>query len=200
MKKAVVFLAVLLLLMVVPMVGQAADLQAGWYAKIITVNVYGYDYQGMPSLIGGGYFYNSPTGQYGPFHVGGPQARIYDERDISVPSSVANVGADQSLVLPLSIGMSVGSQIAYISISWATCYQADSMCLALWRQRSSGTDSLVWQQSLSGTQGNTTHVAYNTVLEGPYYFKVDVVPEPSAFACLAVLTLGLFRIARIRRN
>ena len=67
MRKAVFFPAVLLLL-IVPMVGQAADLQAGWYANVRFTNIYVYNLQGALQLIGEANFSGTPVGQVRPVY------------------------------------------------------------------------------------------------------------------------------------
>ena len=196
MKKAVVFLVVLLLL-IVPVIGQAADLQAGWYANIYTVDVYTYNYQGMPQLTTGGYFYSTPPGQYGPYNVWGGNPQVDFERDVSVPSNALNVGGDQSLVLPLTIPLSNGTRIAYLSFAWQTDYDGSQMYLDLWRTRANGSAEQIWTQRQSGLQFNTTHVAFDATLDGPYYFKVNVVPEPPT---VMPILLGIVGLALARRR
>jgi hypothetical protein len=63
------------------------------------------------------------------------------------------------------------------------------MYLQLWRHRYSEPDTLVWDQKLSGIAAGSEDVAYNTTYEGQYYFKVNIVPEPSTALCL-VAALG----------
>jgi len=196
MKKLSVISAVLLLL-ILAQVGQAADLQAGWYANVYAVEVYTYGYQGMPQLTTGAYFYSTPPGQYGPFKVWGGNPQVDFERDVSVPSSALNLGADQSLVLPLTIPLSNGTRIAYLSFAWQTDYDGSQMYIDLWRTRASGATEQVWAQRQSGLQFNTTHVAFDATLDGPYYFKVNVVPEPPT---VMPILLGIAGLALARRR
>jgi len=180
-----------LAMLVASVAGQAADLQAGWYAKIIAIDVYAYDSYGRPVVAGNGYFYGSPTGDYGPFHVGGPQTRVYEERDITVPRSVSNAGADQSFILPLSLTLSTGTRLAYISFVWQTYYEASQMYVDLCHTQADGRAEQLWVQPASGLQFDTTHAAFNTVLDGAYYFRVNVVPEPLGVMPVVVGILGL---------
>lgn len=102
------FLAVLVLAIPAP----AADLQAGWYAKVPTVSIWQYDDQGRLFLRADGYFYDTPPGQYGPFLVtDGPYHASY-WREAHVPTNAYGVGPTASLIMPLSFGMTIGEPIA----------------------------------------------------------------------------------------
>jgi len=202
MKKTSVISAVLLLL-TLAQVGQAADLQAGWYAKISGVQVYvpgtsGFPDYGNPQLLTDGYFYSTPPGQYGPFQVdGGTPQRDY-RRNVSVLANAYGVGSVESLVIPLWTGLAIGDRIAFLEVAWATNYDSSQMRLQLWRTAFGGADELVWAQSLSGQRGGSDGVAYDTVVGGAYYFKVDVVPEPSSIACLAAALASTFAAMKRR--
>jgi len=177
--------------------GQAATLQADWYAKVNMLYVFTYGDYG-PQLHAEGYFYQTPPGQYGPFLVtDGPCHEAY-ARYVSVPTDVSGVGQGSSLTLPVSIGMSTCDPIAYVYFSWATRYDPSQMHLDLWRTRADGTDECLWSQLQSGVRGGEAYVAYDSLLEGPYYFRVSVVPEPSSVACLAVALISMLGLMRKR--
>ena len=194
MRKAVVFPAVLLLL-IVPVIGHAADLQAGWYVKIQGVNVYTYDYQGRPQLTAGGYFYSTPTGTSGPFLVTDP-SHFNDARWVSVPTAAYGVGTAASLTMPLSIALGQGTGIAYLSISCVTNCDPTQIYLGLYRTRYDGTTETLWSQ-LDDPHGFSGDVAHDTVVEGPFYFKLNAVPEPSS---LVSLILGCGCLTRLLRR
>lgn len=186
-----------LLFLVIPLAGQAADLQAGWYANMGVVSLYDMDtHSGIPVSAGGGYFYSTPPGTYGPFYVWGGNPHTYGERDISVPTTVSGVGADKSLTLPLYFTREQGGSLAFISFSWQTNYDASQMYLDLWQTKADGTSNLLWTQRQSGLRFDTTHVAYNTVIDGDYYFRLNVVSEPSGLVSLLAAGAGLVCIRR----
>lgn len=175
-------------------IGQAANLPAGWYANIRSVDVYTYDSEGISHLTTGGYFYDNPTGDYAPFHVGGPLVRLYDERDVSVPTSVCGATPEQSLYLPLYIPLYRGTWIAGISATTETNYDPARMNLQLWHTTSAGMTTRLWTQSVGGQQYGGVTFAEDEFLDGTYFFKVAIVPEPPS---LLALTLG-FLVTAIR--
>lgn len=198
MKKLAVILAVVSLL-VLAQASQAVDLKAGWYANIRGVNIYTYDIHDQPQLVGGGYFYQTPLGQYGPFVVtDGPYHEAFG-RYISVPTDVTNVGPNQNLTVPLMMGLSAGTKIAFLELSWQTNYDPTQMYLDLWHTRQDGTSELLWSQKQPGAHGDADYTAYDTIIEGPFYFRVNVVPEPSCAAGLVFGMLALVPLAKIRR-
>lgn len=199
MKKVCVLLPLVLLLLLPAFSSQAADLQEGWYAHIIYVDVWTYDDFGQPVLRGGGGFYDTPPGTYWPFLVTDGQYHSWYERNILVPTSVSGVATDHSLMIPMFLPLSVGEKIAYLAMPWETDYDADEMYLQLWRKRLDGSNELVWEQTQSGQQSGGSMLSYDSVFEGPYYFKVNVVPEPSSIECLLMALLPLAHIARRRR-
>lgn len=200
--KAVCVFLILLSIGILLPVGsaQAADLQAGWYAYIDAVHVYSYDDLGQLLLVGGAQFYDTPPGQYGPFTVTDGQYHSWYQRSISVPSSVYGVGSDQSLILPMLLPLSVGQEIAFLEIGIGTNYDSSQMYLQMWRQHlEGGPDELIWERKQSGIGGFSGNIAYDTVYTGPYYFKVNVVPEPSSFIGLLVVAVPVLHIARRRK-
>lgn len=169
------FLATLVLAIPAP----AATLQEGWYANVAGLWVYQYDQWGYPFIRSAGSFYNTPPGQYGPFQVTDGTYHSSGERYVSVPAQVS-AGPSDTLAIPVSFGMTLGEQIAYMQISWGTNYDPSQMRLQLWRQRYDGSDQLVWSELGSGVQGGAEYIHYGNIFEGDYYFEVEVVPEPQA--------------------
>ena len=185
------------LLQLIPAIpASAATLQAGWYANTWGVHVYEYDDQGRSFLRALGYFYSTPPGQYGPFLVtGGPDDRQY-ERFVSVPAQAIADPSD-TLAMRIDFGMTIGESVAWIELPWATKYDSTQMQYSLWRDRYGGTQELVWSQPLGGTQNGYAYVSYDTVYEGAYYLKVEVVPEAQVIGYMLVaafpMILGLKR-------
>ena len=199
MRKAVVFPAVLLLL-IVPMVGQAADLGAGWYAKIRSVNVYVYDYQGRPTLIGGGCFYSTPPGQYGPFQVTDLPDGGARTRQVLVNAAAHGAESAASLDLPISTGRSDTDPLAFLDIWWETNYDASQMYLELiQRDVQSGAVSVLWTQRQSGSVAHEQNLAYGATAGG-LSLRVVVVPEPSSLAVLLISVSGTALCALRRRR
>lgn len=198
MKRIVVSL---LILIATASVAQAADLKAGWYVNIDTVDVYSYMAgSGQVYLRSESSFSDTP-GEYGPFLVTNPSTMFNTRRNISVLNDVDGVSPDQSLVLPMMFGFVPGDRIAYFSVAIGTNYDSSQMWLQLWRKHVEGTpDELVWENTQSGPGGFSGHIANNTIYTGQYYFKVNVVPEPSGPACLLLGVVPLISLVRRRRK
>jgi hypothetical protein len=169
----------------------AADLEAGWYAWPFSVQVIADDGSGCPYLRASGWF-TTPPGTHGLFTVAGGPYGDTGWRKATVTSNAYGAGPADSLLLPMGFGMTIGERFMYISISWGTDYNASQMQLELWRNRYGGTSERIWTQSLSGTQSGMTDLLYGGEFEGTFFYKVAVVPEPSAvlsLGCLATLTI-----------
>ena len=190
----------LLILLSVALSGSlpAADLQEGWYAGLGGPNVYCDDGTGYPYLRASGWF-TIPAGRYGPFEVTGEPYGSW--RRVTVPEDAPGVGPDQSLILPVGFGMTVGERILYITFSWRTIYDASQMRAELWRERPGSADELVWSQTLSGDRSGYVETAYNATFDGPFYYKLNIVPEPgSAATMVALLGMGLGAMRWRRRQ
>lgn len=162
----------------------AGDLQAGWYAKIYSPYVY-VPGQWGPQLRTEGYFYGSPTGQYGPFKLTGQGGSSdYTYRDVSVLADAPGVDPSQSLIMPVDIPLSYGTPIAYIGLSCQTNSDPIQMRLEFWRTRANGQDELVWFQRAGGVNYLSQEVLHERPLEGPCFFKVAVAP-PGGFPDLS---------------
>lgn len=170
-------------------VGQAATLSSTWYVNLWAPAIFTYGEQGA-ALSGDGYFYSTPAGQYGPFQVADPYGdRV--ELKITLPHTVYGAGPEQSLVIPFSTGLGAGTRIAYLSLAGVTSYDPNGMYLGLYRTRDDGTTETLWTQKQDGTTGLAGHVAYDIVSDGQFFFRVNVVPEPSTtlallFGCAAL--------------
>lgn len=198
-KLSAVLLFVCLATLMLAIRAPAVTLEQGWYANVSTVQVFGYDDEGRPVGRAGGYFYDTPPGQYGPFMVTNGPYHSYSERDVSVPAQVSAGSADSLTMIP-SFGMTIGERIAWVEFAWETDYIAGQMRLELWRTRYSGAQELVWAQQLSNHHYSFATVLNDSEVEGPLFFKVAVIPEPSSF--ISVITgLAFFVSAwRIRRR
>lgn len=192
MKKVILTIAVVSLL-ALAQVCWAADLQAGWYSNIRSVNIFVNTPYG-PDLLGQAHFYETPPGQYGPFLVTGGAVFPDNERNVSVPEST-DAWHNQSLIMPLHFGLDTGYQISYLEVSWQTNYDPAHMYLDLRRKRSDGTEELLWAQMSAGPVSGVTDVAFNNYIEGPYYFRVNTLPEPSSALALLCL-LPLVRLSK----
>jgi hypothetical protein len=175
------FLASLMLAIPAP----AANLEAGWYARIQGIMLYTYDYLGNPTLADDGYFHQTPPGQYGPFLVTGGPDNVEYTRYISVPTG-ASAGPEATLDMPISFGIMPGTKIAFLSTTIGTNYSSSQMYLDLWRTQYDGTHELIWEQRLGGQQSFSGHIANDIYFEGPFHFTLNVVPEP----CGVALFLG----------
>jgi hypothetical protein len=200
MKRLAIVSAVLCLLALGQVV-QAADLQTGWYAKIQSIDVFipGDPIWLGPQLVASGYFYQTPPGQYGLFQVDGGTPNRDNQRYVYVNEDAYGIGLNDSLALPLSFGLTQGTQIAFLSIAWATNYDPAQMQLQLWQNHSNGSSEMLWSQKQGGVKGNSENAAFNTILDGTYYFKVSVVPEPSSATCLVAAFGCLLGALRLRR-
>jgi len=191
------FLAIVLL---VPAYSQGATLQAGWFAEVAPTSILVWTPPMPPVTVGGARHLLSP-GSYsnGLFLVTDGAYHTNWERRVTVSANVNGVGSSSSLVLPVTFAMSNGDPIGWMSVNWATNYDATQMRLELWRTRYGGTTELVWYQGLSGQQAGATDVLYNSVVEGPFFFKVNVLPEPASFTAVAI-GLGALCLAVRRRR
>ena len=99
--------------------------------------------------------------------------------------------------MPLSCGLGLGTRLAYFSISWQTNYDPTQMYLGLYQQRSDGSEQELWSQTVAGPLGGSGHIGYGMTVEGPVYYRINVVPEPSGACALA---LGLVPSALLALN
>ena len=95
--------------------------------------------------------------------------------------------------------MTIGEPIAWIEMVWATNYDPSQMRLELWRQRYDGSNQLVWAELRTGVQGGAANIHFDQALEGPYYFKVAVIPEPCGATILSFSIGALLVMLRKRR-
>lgn len=184
MKKMLLAVTILVLASLA-MPAHAADLQAGWYVKVSSVYIDQYDQQGNLFIREQGFFYSTPPGQYGPFQVTDGTYHNPGERYVSVPATVS-AGTGDSLVMPLSFGMTLGEPIAYLSFGWETNYDPSHMRLEFWRENYyTSVQELLWAQSLSGYRYGGAAALTNATYDSRYFVKVAVMPEPSSFMVLA---------------
>lgn len=174
----------LFVLLAMAQAGWAVTLQSDWYVKIQGVNVYTYGRYG-PELTTGGYFYETPPGQYGPFAVADPYGMNF-ARWISVPAAASSVTAADSLTIPVYIPLAEGTALASIGAAFETNYDPNVMNIQLWHTTQAGVSALLWTQSVGGRQYPDYVWAYDTPLDGYYSFTVAIVPEPSALLSLAL--------------
>ena len=194
MRRKAVVLAVFCLL-VFAGGARAVTLQQGWYANIEMVNVH-LNLPDWAELYSA--WFPTPTGPYWPFQVtSGPWLDDY-QRYVSVPNTVYGVGPDQSLVLPIYIPLDTGTPFMQIMATVSTNYDPACMYVSFWHRPPGGTDELLWSRMVSGPQVWAGTMAWDGVVDGgSWYFKVQVVPEPSAFM---VLLAGVGCLLRARRR
>lgn len=160
---------------------RAAYLEAGWFVKIYALDGYAFFSDScLPTLDAMAIFFTEP-GQYGLFTVS--ELSGNHGRYISVEQNI-NAGPDQSLLLPLFIST---AYIEYYEIAWGTNYDSSQMRLEFWHEALNGTQTLVWSQGASGERYELTSCIlsrYGGVPKGDYFFKVNIVPEPSSIAGL----------------
>jgi len=197
MKKLSVISGVLLLL-TLAQVGQAADLQAGWYANIDHIYVYVAGQYG-PDLLGAAQFLTTP-GQYDPFLVtDGAFHRSYT-RYASVPANFYGAQPQQSLVLPFDLGLAQGAGIAYLYIASETNYDSHNLDLQVWQRSTDGSLTQLWSQPLSGHIYGVGDFAYDATVNGSYFVKIAIVPEPSSLLSVVMGLLASVACCRRRRG
>lgn len=181
MKKLVFVLAVVALF-VLAQVGQAANLQPDWYARIYGINEWIYSpVTGQQELVCDAYF-GIPTGDYGPFSLWYSQNT---QAFVRVPSSANGVTSEQDLVLPVCLPYL--GPLGGLSFACDTNYDASQMQLQFWHQNTDGSKELLWTQQQSGNYYGGATVARDTIPTGSYYFRVAIVPEPTGMLGLLAL-------------
>ena len=197
MKRVCVLILLLASGLLLPLAAShAANLQAGWYVNITSVQI-GLTMGEQVIPIWGQF---DVEGQYGPFLVTDGPTHSYTRRYISVPTNAYGVGPDQSLTLPiLAVSQPPGTYIHYVSVGYETNYDPSQMRLELWHERLDGSEELLWAQLQGGNRWGGGGVG-PSACEGPYYLKVSVLPEPTAIASLLFGVGGLAVIMRRRRR
>lgn len=201
MKRIVVFL-VLVLLVSLPGAGQASDLQAGSYANIVSTvafyrdpNAPPYAQQLYPAW---GEFRDVELWQNESFSVThGPNN---DDGSVYVSLATGTASA-QSLAMPVWLPLWSGAYVDHISVRWQSNYDPSEMYLELRRSRDDGGSDLLWSQTQGGTAFGDTDIGIGTLSTGsqPYYFVLNVVPEPTGLALLLPgACLFAYRIKRRR--
>lgn len=199
MRRAVIVASTVVVL-ALAQAASAANLQAGWYASMYSMQYYAYDRNGLPQLLGSGEFQTVP-GQYGPFTLTDGPFHWSRSREVEVLSSVTGVGSRASLVLPVAGGLDSSQCLAYVEFGWRTNYDPSQMRLELWHNKMEGSAELLWQQILAGTRTGYSNAAYDSTYEKGLFFRVAVVPEPSGFASLLASALAAtYGITRRRQR
>ena len=196
MRRKAVVLAVFCLL-VFAGGAHAVTLQQGWYANIrpVYVGYYGPLWEDWMCTA----WFPTPVGSYGPFLVTDNGGLGSGRRYASVPETAYGVTPDQSLILPIYIPLDMGTRIAYVVPSVSTNYDPAVMYLTLWHDHPGVSHTLLWEQKLGGERVWSGYVPFDSTLDnGETYFKLQVVPEPSALVCL-LAGVGCLLRARRRR-
>jgi len=197
MKKLSVISAALLLL-TLAQIGQAADLQAGWYVKLGGVALYGTD-PGSGHEVAVDWSFAGPVGPAGPFEVAQSDP-LWPQRTVSVPAST-NVPDGTAVDLFGQPKTPITFAVTRLDLIYETNYVASQMLAQLFVEHTSGQSELLWQESRSGL-----HNRYATLLAGTgrtlapsdtIYFRVVAVPEPSGLSVL-LPAIGLLWLERRR--
>lgn len=198
MRKLSVFLLFAVLVsLVLAIPAPAANLQAGWYVRVSSVHIWQYDQLNSPFIRDEGNFYDTPPGQYGPFQVSDGTYHSPIDRWVSVPATVS-AGPGDSLIMPLTFGMTLGEPIAYLSFYWETNYDPSQMRLEFWRQNYyTSVQELLWAQTLSGYRYGGATALTNATYDSQYFVKVAVIPEPSS---MIIFSAGLGILLALRRR
>ena len=189
--------AVLLAVMIVLTLGQAcqaADLQAGWYAKLGGVALFGWD--GVQER-GIDWHFVGGLGTFGPFEVTNPDP-VWPERTVSVPDDALEVVPGTGVWLWGEPEVTVDFVVQAVSIFWDTDYDATQMRLELLMYNETEGFALLWSQTQSGYYGGAGNVLgeYQTIPMGyAPVFRVRAVPEPSSLMTVCGL-LGAFLLRR----
>jgi hypothetical protein len=196
MRKAAVVLAVLVVALL-PQVGQAADLQAGWYVKLGLVMFYG-TIPTPPYEAWVGWDPSITPGAYGPFEVA-TDATPYAPYPVVVSVPTTQTG------VPAGIGVTIHGQPATqfawtatgLYVPYETNYDPSEMRIELYLHHSSGQDELIWQQMAGHRTGNVNvlDASGRTIsADDSIYFGVVAVPEPPQLMALLLPTLGILGI------
>ena len=198
MKKITVVLAVLLLLALAQM-GQAADLQAGWYIKLGGVGLFGAIPQ-SPYYTGTDWNFTTELGTYGPFEVTSPDP-VWAERMVSVPVSVTGVSAGTSVYLWGQPIDPVYYPVDDVSFHWETNCDKSVVQLELLMYSPSSGYTKLWSYSQSPYTSDASNVlTFPQKIPVGYVpvFRVSVVPEPNGL--LALLTGAGLMVGFLRRR
>ncbi len=200
MKKITVVLAVLLLLALAQM-GQAADLQAGWYVKFGQIALLGAIPQ-PPYYTAIDWNFTVTPGTYGPFEVTTDTAQWAEwPVTISVPTTQTGVAAGTSVYLYGQPEVPMSFIADRLDIVYETNYDSSQMIAQLYVQHASGQTDLLWTEPRSGHHwGNVNVLGLWQYIQptDTLYFKVVAVPEPSQF--LALLTPAVCVLLMKRRT
>lgn len=196
MRKLVFVLALFLLL--AAQIGQAADLQAGWYVKLGNVAVFGVDPNTRRetaidwSFAGG-------LGSYGPFEVTSPGA-TYPQRVVTVPSTVNGAASGAYIDLTGMPDIPIGFTPNSLQFVYNTYYDVSQMRFDLFVRHSDGTIETLFSETRSGQHSGVPTVfllgRYSPISD-TLVFRTSVVPEPSSAITLA---FSLAFIAGVRRR
>jgi hypothetical protein len=195
MRKAAVLLAVLVVVLL-PQIGQAADLQAGWYANVGTMSTAGWRDGVFTSL---GWTFGDQGNVPSYFEVTSPDD-WWPQRAVVVSDSITHAVAGATVYLWAVPEIQVDFVLTDVNIHWETYYDASQMQLQLLAYDGVGY-TLLWSE-----QGVGAHSGYRNVLDlhqsvpvgSTPVFCVTVVPEPSCLFTLSCPVAVL--LARRRRT
>lgn len=182
----------LVALLALPLVGHAADLQAGSYVKLGEVALFGFD----PSTgrdFGIDWNFTSPLGASGPFVVTQPDP-LWPQRMVSVPNTTLGVPAGTAVYLYGQPEAVLPAAATRLDVECETNYDASQMLVELYVQHSDGHAELLWTETRSGhhTGGGNVLWPWQTISPtDAIYLRVATVPEPSSWLALALPIVGL---------
>jgi hypothetical protein len=181
-------------------VGQAADLQAGWYVKLAGVGMFG-PISEPPYRTGTGWNFTGELGMYGPFEVSSPDP-VWAERMVSVPVSVTGVAAGTSVYLWGQPTWAVYYPVDALDFYWETNCDKSVVQLELLMYNPSYGYTKLWSYSQSPYNSG-----FDNVLTFPQeipigyvpVFRVSVVPEPNGVIVLLTGAGAVFGFLRRRQ-
>jgi|LSQX01.1.fsa_nt_gb hypothetical protein len=196
MKRLAIALVVIGLL-AVSQVTQAANLEEGWYVKLGGVALYGVDPKTGYDR-GVDWNFTSPLGVSGPFDVAQPDM-LWPQRLVSVPYDVTGVIFGTGVDLYGQPEPPVDFLVQSIFFICDTFYEASQMRLELLIKRANGNTELIWSQTRSGPVLGGPEIPLDDLFgsDDSFVFRVTTVPEPSSLQVLLLTSvpfvLGLMR-------
>jgi opacity protein-like surface antigen len=201
MKKVILVLVVLIAL---SSMAQAANLQTGWYTRFEYVSlIYNFYIPGGGWAAWGTDWHPASTlGAFGPVSVDIGYANFTDGRTVSImqPTTTSGVLFEDTGIYSTSI-----AEFNQITFAWTTDYDASQMQLMAFVQHDGTSDKLIWSQTESGPcSGSASIRTYqNSIMVNGdrLVFRVVAVPEPTGLILLSTLLSGIAAgcVARRRR-
>ena len=196
MKRLAIALVVIGLL-AVSQVTQAANLEEGWYVKFSSAALYGFDYA-LREEVSVGWTFTSGLGTYGPFTISQPNP-LWPQRMISVATSVCGVPDKTGINLhgqPDSPFTFVSTRLDFM---YETYYDATQVIASLFVQHANGETELIWNENRSGLHNRYATLITTILPSDIIYFNVSAVPEPSGVLFIIPATSLMWILRRKMR-